>query len=153
MLEDDAVFESGRQVTLAAAGQKIGNDSKRDAEIEFFRRQHGRCVAKFRGIDSISEAEKYIGFEIKIPADQLPVPKKGWFYTFQLKGCQVFTVDGEFIGIVTDIIDAGGTEILQVNHENQETLIPFAELYLKMIDPDQRRIEVDLPEGLRNLNK
>jgi len=153
MLEDDAVFETGRQVVLWARGEALGGDSKREAEIEFFRRQHGRCVAKFRGIDSISEAERFIGFEIKIPAESLPAPKEGWFYTFQLKGCQVFTVEGEFIGIVTDILDAGGTEILKVDRENQETLIPFAQLFMKLIDPEQRRIEVDLPEGLRDLNK
>jgi 16S rRNA processing protein RimM len=153
MLEDDAVFETGRRVILSPGGDASGGDSKREAEIEFFRRQHGRCVVKLRGIDSISEAEKFIGFEIKIPAEDLPVPKEGWFYTFQLKGCQVFTVGGEFIGIVTDILDAGGAEILKVDRENHETLIPFAQLYMKLIDPDQRRIEVDLPEELRDLNK
>ena len=44
-------------------------------------------------------------------------------------------------------------EILKVDSENHETLIPFAQLYMKLIDPDQRRIEVDLPEELRDLNK
>src|SRR5262245_56054181 len=153
MLEDDAVFETGRRVILSAVGKASRDESTCEAEIEFFRRQHGRCVAKFRGIDSISEAEKYIGFEIKISAANLPVPKEGWFYTFQLKGCQVFTVGGEFIGVVTEILDSGGTEILKVDRDNQETLIPFAQLYMKSIDRDQRRIEVDLPDGLRDLNK
>ena len=127
--------------------------SEREMEIEFFRRQHGRCVAKLRGIDSISEAEKYIGAEIKIPADTLPAAKEGWFYTFQLKGCQVFAGDGEYLGTVTDVLGSGGAEILKVDRENEETLIPFAQSFMKKIDLDQRRIEVDLPEGLRSLNK
>jgi len=70
-----------------------------------------------------------------------------------LKGCRVFAVDGEYIGTITDVLDSGGTEILKVDRENEETLIPFAESYLRKIDLDQRRIEVDLPEGLRELNK
>ena len=127
--------------------------AEREAEIDFFRRQHGHCVIKFRGIDGISEAEKYVGAVIKIPAGDLPEPEEGSYYTFQLKGCQVFTADGDYVGTITDVLDSGGTEILKVDCEDEETLIPFAESYLKSIDLDRRRIEVDLPEGLRDLNK
>ena len=148
MLEDDAVFGSGRRVILS--GARI---AEREAEIDFFRRQHGHCVVKFQGIDGISEAEKYIGAEIRIPAGDLPEPEEGSYYTFDLKGCQVFAAGGDYIGIVTDVLDSGGNRILKVDREKEETLIPLAESYLKSIDLDQRRIEVDLPEGLRDLNK
>jgi 16S rRNA processing protein RimM len=127
--------------------------SQFETQIEFFRRQHGRCVAKFKGIDSISEAERYIGSEVKIAADELPEPEPGSFYTFQLKGCRVYAVDGEYPGDVTDVLDAGGNEILKVDRGEEETLIPFAQEYLLSIDLDQQRIEVKLPEGLRDLNK
>jgi len=148
MLEDDAVFESGRRVVLSPANGEI-----RETEIEFFRRQHGRCVVKFQGVDSISAAEKLIGWEVKIPSNTLPLPKAGWFYTFQLKGCRVVAADGAFIGIVTDVIDSGPSEILQVELGDEETLIPFAQEYITKIDLDAREIQVDLPEGLRELNK
>jgi 16S rRNA processing protein RimM len=140
---------AGRATSHCGQTERIS----RETEIEFFRRQHGRCVVKFRGIDSISEAEKHIGNEIKIPEDELPLPEEGAFYTFQLKGCQVFTTAGEFVGTVTDVLDSGGTEILKVDCDAEETLIPFAQSYMKSIDTDQRRIEVELPEGLRGLNK
>ena len=78
---------------------------------------------------------------------------QGWYYTFQLKGCEVFATDGEYIGIITDVLDSGGGEILKVDRGNEETLIPFAQSYLRNIDLNQRRIEVDLPEDLRDLNK
>jgi 16S rRNA processing protein RimM len=148
LLEDDSVFEPGRRVILSAR-----KSPERDTQLEFFRRQHGRCVAKLRGIDTISEAEKYIGSEIRIPADTLPAATDGSFYTFQLKGCQVFAVDGEYIGMVADVFGAGEAQILKVDRENKETLIPFAQSYMSKIDLDQRRIEVHLPEGLRDLNK
>ena len=148
MLEDDALFEAGRRVILSAA-----KNAEREAELEFFRRQHGRCVVKLRGIDTISEAERYVGSEIKIAASALSAPKDGWFYTFQLKGCGVFATDGEYLGTITDVLDSGGAAILKVDRENEETLIPFAQSYMKKIDLDQRRVEVDLPEGLRELNK
>ncbi len=148
MLEDDAVFDAGQRVILSG-----GKTAERETEIDEFRRQHGRCVVKFHGIDTISEAEKYIGAEVKIPAGDLPEPQEGWYYTFELKGCEVYAVNGDYIGLVTDVIDSGGTEILKVDRGNEETLIPFADEYLRNIDLDQRRIEVDLPEDLRDLNK
>ena len=147
MLEDDAVFESGRRVILAGKG------IERESEIEFFRRQHGRCVAKFRGIDSISDAEILVGYDVKIPTETLPNLEPGWFYTFQLKGSRVFTVEGDYIGILTDVFGTGGGEILKVDRDKEEILIPFAHSYLKEIDVDQQRIVVDLPEDLRELNR
>jgi len=134
-------------------GVSSRESTARDTQIEYFRRQHGRFVVKFLGIDTISEAEKYIGSEIRISEGALPAVKDGSFYTFQLKGCRVFAVDGECIGTVADVFGAGGTEILKVDGDNGETLIPFAQQFMKKIDLDQRRIDVDLLEGLRDLNK
>ena len=148
LLEDDAVFGPGRSVQISS-----GKTAEWKTEIELFRRQHGRFIVKLRGVDTISDAEKYIGSEIQILASELPAPQEGSFYTFQLRGCRVFEPNGEYIGTIVDVFDSGGTEILRVDRENEETLIPFAKSFLKKIDLDQRRIEVDLPEGLRNLNK
>jgi 16S rRNA processing protein RimM len=150
ILDHEGIFEPGRRFILTGAA---AGDTGCETEMEFFRRQHGRSIVKLRGIDTISEAEKYIGAEIRIPASDLLPPKQGWFYTFQLKGCRVFAASGEYIGIITDVLDLGGPELLKVDRENEETLIPFAQSYLKQIDLDQRRIEVDLPEGLWELNK
>jgi 16S rRNA processing protein RimM len=120
--------------------------------VEFFRRQHGRCVLKLREMDSIEAAEKIVGCEIGIWQDDLLAAESGSFYTFQLKGCAVFDHE-EFIGTITDVVDNGGVEILKVDHGTEETLIPFAQSYLTKIDLDARRIDVDLPEGLRDINK
>ena len=146
MLEDDRVFQAGHRVIVLTGTAEL------ETEIEFFRRQHGRYVIKLRGIDTIADAQIWLGAEIRIPATDLSL-KDGWFYTFQLKGCRVFDLGGEYIGMVTEVLDLGGSEVLKVDHENGETLIPFAQSYLKKIDLSQKRIEVDLPEGLRELNR
>ena len=88
-LDDDRQFQPSRKVTLT------GKFGERQAEIEFFRRQHGRCVLKLRGIDSISDAEKYVGADVRIPTNELLPAAEGSFYTFQLKGCRVFSAGEE----------------------------------------------------------
>jgi len=149
ILDDDRVMEAGRHIRMSTGGHE------RTVEIEFFRKQHGRFVMKFCGIDSIEDAEKIIGAELHITEDELPPPADGAFYTFHLRGCRVYVVgDGkeDFIGEVTDVLDSG-TPILRVGSGKEETLIPFAETMVRKIDLDGRRIEVELPEGLRELNK
>ena len=147
ILDDDRVFESGRPVTL------IRGDARESFEIEFSRVQHGRRILKLRGIDSISEVERWIGAELGIPEEQLPPAGEGNFYTFHLKGCTVTTTRGETLGTVTDVLDSGGTALLKVDGKGGEILIPFAWSYLREIDREQRRIKVELPEGLLDLNK
>jgi len=149
LLEDDRTFEPGRRVKIILVGKR----PERETEIEYFRRQHGRCIIKLSGIDSISDAESWIGAELRISLNELEPPPEGSFYTFQLKGCRVYSTDGEDFGTVTDVLDPGGGTLLKVDRDGEEMLIPFANSYLKKIDLDRRRIEVDLPEGLRDLNK
>ena len=137
----------------------VAGSNERTVEIEFFRRQHGRFVMKFAGIDSIEDAEKIIGAELRIPESELPAADEGSFYTFHLRGCKVYagpsgpSGEGDYLGDVTDVIDGGGTQILQVGIGKDEILIPFAESFVKKIDLAGRRIEVELPAGLRELNK
>jgi 16S rRNA processing protein RimM len=95
-------------------------------EIEFSRRQHGRLILKLRGIDSISEVERWVGAELSVSEEELPSVEEGSFYTFHLKGCSVVTARGESLGTVTDVMDSGGTHILQVDGKDGEILIPFA---------------------------
>ena len=147
LLDDSRVFEAGRQVLLARAG------ARHAAEIEFVREQHGRTIMKLRGVDSIEQAQSLVGTVLEVPAAELPDPESGSFYTFDLRGCRVTAVDGEELGRVTDVMDWSGTILLKVEGERGEILIPFAKVYLEKVDLSARHIVVDLPEGLRDLNK
>jgi 16S rRNA processing protein RimM len=147
LFEDDRVFESERKVTVIR-GAGIEN-----SEIEFSRKQHGHLVLKLRGVNSISEVERLVGAELAVLEKDLPPVEEGSFYTFQLKGCQIVAADGEALGTVTGVLDSGGTPILKVDGKDGEILIPFAQSFLRRIDLGQQRIEMSLPDGLRDLNK
>jgi 16S rRNA processing protein RimM len=131
----------------------IRGNRRETSEIEFSRQQHGRLIVKLRGIDSISQAEELVGAELAISEKDLPPNEEGIFYTFHLKGCEVVAKDGETLGTVSDVLDSGGTHLLKVDGKEGEILIPFVESYVIKMDVEQKRIEVDLPDGLRDLNK
>jgi 16S rRNA processing protein RimM len=110
----------------------------------------GTLILKFSGVDSISEAEKLIGAEVRIPASERIPLEPGEFFQSDLLGCEVFEYKtGESLGRVRGWEDSGGSGLLIVG---SGLMIPFARSICVEIDPAARRIAVELPAGLKDLN-
>jgi 16S rRNA processing protein RimM len=132
----------------------------------------GQAIFHFEDVNSISAAEKFRGFEVLLPIEQRVHLPAGRFFVSDLIGCSVFENPASrpvlasspcslpevpaLLGTVRDVRFPGremaGTPFLEVDTSQGELLIPLAEDICKKIDPSARRIEVVLPEGLRDLN-
>ena len=124
-------------------------------EIETVWLHDGRPVLKFRGVDSISAAQTLTGAEVRLPASEKLPLEAGAFYEADLVGCQVVErASGAALGEVAALHDSGGAGVLEVRTgAGGELLIPFARSICVDIDVAARRIAVDLPEGLKELNQ
>jgi len=116
----------------------------------------GQAIFHFEGSDSISDAEKLVGLEVRIPfAERTRLPA-GSYYVTDLAGCEV-REKGVAIGVVSDVQFLGegisGTPNLMVATPKGELLIPLAQDICVEIDTAARAIEVVLPEGLRDVNE
>jgi 16S rRNA processing protein RimM len=121
---------------------------KREIEEVWFHLQ--TLVFKFRGIDTISEAEALYGVEVRIPASQRISLDDGEYFESDLVGCEVIDRrTGESMGRVSAWDDGGGSGLLVVG----DLLIPFARSICVEINPAEKRIAVELPEGLKDLNR
>jgi 16S rRNA processing protein RimM len=132
----------------------------------------GQIVFHFEGVNSISEAEKLRGFEVLLPLEQRVRLAAGQYFVSDLVGCSVFETPASppivasspcslaeapaLLGTVRDVQFPGeevaGTPLLQVDTSQGELLIPLAVDICTKIDPLARRIDVALPEGMRDLN-
>ena len=111
---------------------------------------HGdHLILKFKGVDTISDAEKLAGAEVAIPFEQRATLGEDEVFESDLIGCEVIDASGRSLGVVTDFEETGGTPLLRVG---EDLLIPFAKSICTKIDPEHRQITVDLPEGLLDLN-
>jgi len=111
----------------------------------------GRLVLKFRGVDTIGDAERLAGAEVRVPMSERAPLDPGEYFQSDLLGCEVTDRrTGASLGRVTGWQDGGGSGLLQVDGA---WLIPFARAICVEIDPAARRIVVDLPEGLKELNR
>lgn len=135
-------FESLRRVWLS------GHADPFDVEETWF--HQGTLIFKFRGVDSISDAEQLYGAEVRVPMEERVPLEENEYFQDDLIGCDVIDRNtGQSIGRVTAWDDSGGAGNLVVN---ESVMIPFARAICVEIDPKARRIAVELPEGLLDLN-
>ncbi len=115
---------------------------------------HGEHVIfKFKGVDTISEAERLAGADVSIPIEQRPAAPEGEYYRTDLLGCEVFDANGHLLGMVEEWQETGATPLVEVRTPaGKELLIPFAKSIFTRIDVERKRIDVCLPEGLVDLN-
>jgi 16S rRNA processing protein RimM len=126
--------------------------SRRELEVAEPWPHKGSLVLKFVGVDSISDAEQLVGCELQVPQAERASLEEGWSYISDLVGCTVFDGDRE-IGTIADVQSgAGEAPLLIVKSGGKAYEIPYAEAYLKKVDLAQQRIEMQLPEGLLDVN-
>ena len=133
--------------------------SRRELQLESFWPHKERVILKFQGIDSMSDAETLVGGEIQIPKEERVALETGSAYVTDLVGCRVWAsgsglrASGQEIGIVSDVtFGAGEAPILDIRDGNKEYLVPLAQEYIKTLDTAAKRIELELPEGMLELD-
>ncbi len=107
----------------------------REIRVTFCWPHKGRFVLKLDGVDSINDAERYRGLELRIPESDLPALPEGSYYHYQLVGLRVQDEGGCSIGVVHGLLETGGgTPVLIVRGDAGEVLIPLAEPFVKRVD-------------------
>ncbi len=108
-----------------------------------------RCwILTFKEIRDRNTAEKLVGKEITLPENHLPKLDSNEYYYYQLIGMEVKTREGEYIGVIKNIIETGANDVYVVEYEEREVLIPALEDVVINVDLENNIMTVDLPEGL-----
>jgi 16S rRNA processing protein RimM len=140
-----------------AEGMKLlalekSGEARRDLEVEGFWPHKGLLVLKFRGVDSMSDAEELIGCELQVASSDRASLEQGWNYVSDLVGCVVLD-HGLEIGRIEDVqFGAGEAPLLIVGAGGKKFDVPFAEAYLDAVDMSQRQMRMNLPEGMLEIN-
>jgi len=133
----------------------------------------GQAVFHFEGCNSISEAEKFRGLDVLLPIENRMTLSAGQYFLDDLVGCLVFENFVEppafasspcslasapsLLGVVKEVQIPGegvaGTPLLVIDTSAGELLVPLAEDICTSVDTRARRIDVVLPDGLRDLNE
>ena len=133
--------------------------SRRDLHLEEHWFHKRGVVLKFTGVDSISDAEQLARLELQVPCDERKVLESGAAYVSEIIGCEVWVGkvgDRHLLGAVAEVqFGTGEAPLLVVRtypqageNGEREFLIPYAEEFVEVADFTKRRIDMELPEGL-----
>jgi 16S rRNA processing protein RimM len=140
-------FAAGATVWMARDGRPT------PIVIRASRLHQGRPVLALEGVASMDEAATLHGVELRVPKRELRPLPEGTYYRHDLVGCEVVTTAGDVIGPVRAIEGEQGRLRLVIGEGRGEILVPLAEPICVRIDMEARRIVVDPPEGLLEINR
>jgi 16S rRNA processing protein RimM len=137
------LFEAGLEIFLE------GPEGDAQAQLVDWAKPHGKGVLlAITGIADRETAEELIGKRILVDRSLFPDLEEGTYYWFELIGLSVYTTQGQYLGNLETILPTGSNDVYVVRNGDAEILVPALASVVRMIDTDQRRMEVNLPEGL-----
>ena len=119
-------------------------------DVRFHR---GRPIVGLDGVSTIGGAEALAKAEVRVPEESLGRLPAGTFYYHELIGCRVETVGGRALGTVASIEGEGEAHRLVVEDASDELQVPLTAPICVRVDPRERVIVLDPPEGLLDLNR
>ena len=122
-------------------------------EVEGARAYRDRLILKLKGVDDPGTAAGLKGSTVWVAGDAVPALPEGEYYLDRLIGMTV-REDGQALGTVADIHEAGGTHVMVVKTESGgELLIPLVQAMVKEVEETGSSIHVVLPPGLKELEE
>jgi 16S rRNA processing protein RimM len=130
-----------------AVGATVSTEDGRNLIITGNRWHNKILLLSFAGITDRDQVEQLrdqlVSTEVNTE-DQEP----GEYHFQQLIGCQVKLEDSKDIGVVREIIQLPGQDLLGIDTPNGEVLIPMVKQIIIAIDIKAKLIVVNPPEGL-----
>lgn len=126
-----------------------GAGGDRTVVVRSSRPHTGRLLVAFEGVPDRNAAEQLRGMLLTVPADSLPsIGDQDEFHDDQLEGLAAVGVDGARLGTVREVVHAPAHDLLVLDTEHGEGLVPFVRAIVVEVDLAAGRVVVDPPEGL-----
>ena len=103
---------------------------------------------QFEDVDSEEEADSIIGCEVYLPLSMLPKLTGNKFYFHEVIGFEIEDKRWGVFGKIVSINDSTAQPLFEVVNGEVEMLIPMVDHFLVKIDRENKKVVMDLPEGL-----
>ncbi len=127
----------------------LGEHTQRLMDVETARLHQGMILLKLTAVNDRAAAEALRGEWLMVTeAEALPL-EEGEYFLFQLEGLSVQTVEGETLGVLTQVLETGANNVFVVRGDEGEILLPDIADVVQEIDFENGRMLVNLLPGLR----
>lgn len=111
-------------------------------------RRKPRVLVTFEEVTDREGAEAVAGEDLVVPAAAVRELDPHEYWHHDLVGCEVRTVDGEGVGRVTDVLTAPANDLLVVETDAGEALVPMVAAIVRSVDVEARVVVIDPVPGL-----
>jgi 16S rRNA processing protein RimM len=122
------------------------DDIKRRIKDVWYRK--GTVYLTLENIDDMNTAETFKNTYISIFEDQLRELPEDTYYLFELEGMKVYSLEGEYIGEISEIYQPGANDVYEIKNNNKTYLIPAVKEIVKEVNMKDRKIIINVIEGL-----
>ncbi len=107
------------------------------------------AILKLETIDTVEDAIKLKNLYMKIDRSKAVKLPKGSYFICDLLDCDVHDIKLGFLGKLTNVIETGSNDVYVVKADNgKEILVPALKSVINEINIEDRKVVVELPEGL-----
>lgn len=140
-------FKYKNNVFIKGTPIYIGKNKEKQV-INSYRKHKIFDMITLLGFNDINEVLKYKGEPVYIDKNEIKIDG---ILNEELIDMDVYN-DESFIGKVTDILNNGVYDILVIEKENNKNLVPNINEFIKNIDLENKKIQINMIEGLINEN-
>ena len=103
---------------------------------------------RFEDVKTEDEADEILGSAVYLPLSMLPKLTGNKFYFHEVIGFEVEDKRLGIVGVIQSINDSSAQPLFEVLQGDIEILIPMIDHFLVEIDRKNKKVKMDLPEGL-----
>jgi 16S rRNA processing protein RimM len=108
---------------------------------------NGILLLGFEGIEDRNAIEEFRNELLYTDVDiDAPGVDEDDYHVLQLVGCTAFLLDGDEFGVVSDVLNLPGQDVLSIKTESGEVLIPFVRQLVPVVDIKKKTMTVIPPE-------
>ncbi len=138
-VDDEALLEGADVFTAESGDEKINLTLKSQMK--------GDWLAEVKGVADRNAAEALRGTKLYIDRDALPDAGDDEYYIEDLKGLRVIDAAGKDIGIVTDVVNYGAGDLIDIKPPGGDNFyLPFTDDTVLGVDFEGGTLTAELPE-------
>jgi len=114
--------------------------------------KENKALVALEDVEDIDTAKELVGKRLFLPLSFLPKLKSNQYYFHQLAGFEVYDNE-KLIGKVLSVYELPQNNLLAIDHEGIEILVPLDDGIIASVDLDTKTIKANLPDGLIDVYK
>jgi len=118
-------------------------------KVQASRMHKNMWLVLYDGVTNINEIEKYKTHDIYVIGGEREELGDDEYYYNEIIGCRVVDLEGNDIGIISEIMETGANDVWVVSRDGQsDALIPMIDDVVKNVDVAEKLVTIDALEGL-----